>query len=116
MELTKQRFEDADTRQEYLDGSIAEVARIGGRVVARATFRAGHTWSEHVKPLAGTRSCEEGHVGYVVSGGFVVRMDDGDEQHFRAGDLYCIPPGHDAEIVGGEPCVCIELGPPRGNA
>ena len=113
MGLVRERFEEAALRQEYLDGSVAEVARIGGRVAVRATFLPGHRWSEHVAPLVGTTSCELGHVGYVISGGFRVEMDSGEAQDFGPGDLYCIPAGHDALILGDEPCVCLELGPPR---
>jgi quercetin dioxygenase-like cupin family protein len=112
MQLQKQRFETDGRREEYLDGSIAELARVGGRTVVRATFLPGHRWSQHVKPIAGTPSCEQGHVGYIVAGRFRVVMDDGEEEEFGPGDLYSIPPGHDAEILGEEPCVCVDIGPP----
>ena len=49
-------------------------------------------------------------MGYVVTGGFRVVMDDGREGEFGPGDLYSIPPGHDAEVVGDEPCVCVDIG------
>lgn len=110
MELEKQRFETVSRREEYLDGSFAEGARIGGRSIGRATLLPGHKWSRHVQPIVGTPSCEQGHVGYVVTGGFRVVMDDGREGEFGPGDLYSIPPGHDAEVVGDEPCVCVDIG------
>ena len=55
-------------------------------VVGRAVFEPGWRWSEHVKPVAGTDSCQVPHVGYVVSGRLVVRMDDGSEQEIGPGD------------------------------
>lgn len=39
----------------------------------------------------------------------VVRMDDGDEHEFGPGDAFLMPPGHDAWIVGDEPCELIDF-------
>ena len=63
----------------------------------------------HVKPIAGTDSCQVHHVGYVLSGRMKVVMDDGTETEASAGDAAVIPPGHDAWIVGDEPCVWLEF-------
>ena len=38
-----------------------------------------------------------------------VRMDDGTEIEGGPGDTAVIPPGHDAWVVGDEPCVSIRL-------
>ena len=76
--------------------------------VGRATFEPGWRWSEHVKPIAGTESCQAPHVGYLISGRMHVVMDDGQEMDFGPGDFSAIPPGHDAWIVGDEPCVVID--------
>lgn len=112
MRLTKTSFGRSGTRIEYLDGSHVELARVSGRTIGRATFHPGHKWSDHVKPIEKTASCERGHVGYIISGGFRVVMDDGQTEVFGPGDLYSIPAGHDAEILGDEPCICLDLGPP----
>jgi len=76
--------------------------------VGRATFEPGWRWSEHVKPIVGTDSCMAPHTGYFVSGRMKVVMDDGQETEFGPGDFGIIPPGHDAWIVGNEPCVVID--------
>jgi quercetin dioxygenase-like cupin family protein len=76
--------------------------------VGRATFEPGWRWSEHVKPIAGTDSCQAPHLGYFISGRMHVVMDDGEETDFGPGDFSVIPPGHDAWIVGDEPCVVID--------
>ena len=76
--------------------------------VGRATFEPGWKWSEHVKPIAGTDSCQAPHLGYYVSGRMHVVMDDGEETEFGPGDFGIIPPGHDAWIVGDEACVVID--------
>jgi quercetin dioxygenase-like cupin family protein len=85
-----------------------EVVTTESGPVGRATFQPGWRWSEHVKPIAQTESCQAPHVGYFVSGRMDVVMDDGQEIEFRPGDFAVIPPGHDAWIVGDEPCVVID--------
>jgi len=76
--------------------------------VGRATFAPGWRWSEHVKPVAGTDSCQAAHSSYIISGRLRVVMDDGEEMEFGPGDLGIIPPGHDAWVVGDQACVSID--------
>jgi len=76
--------------------------------VGRATFEPGWKWSEHIKPIAGTDSCMVAHTGYFVSGRMKVVMDDGAEMEYGPGDLMIASPGHDAWILGDEPCVVID--------
>ena len=45
--------------------------------VGRATFLPGWRWSEHVKPIAVTASCQADHRAYFISGRMKVVMDDG---------------------------------------
>lgn len=85
-----------------------ELVNLDGGAVGRATFEPGWRWSEHVKPIAGTESCQAAHLGYYVSGRMRVVMDDGQEEEFGPGDFAVIPPGHDAWIVGDEACVVID--------
>ena len=61
------------------------------------------------KPVVGTDSCAAAHLGYIVSGRLHVEMDDGTAADAGPGDLFEIAPGHDAWIVGDEPCVVIDL-------
>jgi len=35
-------------------------------------------------------------------------MNDGEEAEYGPGDCMEVPPGHDAWIVGDEPCVAID--------
>lgn len=74
----------------------------------RAVFEPGWQWSKHVKPLADTDSCEAAHVGYCLSGHMHVVMDDGEEGDIGPDEFVEIAPGHDAWVVGGEPCVVID--------
>ena len=85
-----------------------QLVNTDGGAVGRATFQPGWKWSTHVKPIAKTDSCQAAHVGYVISGRMKVVMDDGTADEFGPGDLIICPAGHDAWIVGNEPCVVID--------
>lgn len=80
--------------------------------VSRLTFLPGWKWSVHVKPIVGGSSWQTFHHGFVTSRRLTVRMDDGTQQDFEAGDIWVIPPGHDAWVVGREPVVALEFPPP----
>ncbi len=88
----------------------AEVVQLAGHAVAKGTFEPGWKWSENVKPIAGTDSCQTAHFAYVLSGSMRVFMDDGSEVEVNAGDVVAIPPGHDADVPGPEACVMIDFG------
>ena len=85
-----------------------ELVNLEGGAVGRATFQPGWKWSEHVKPIAKTDSCQAAHMGYFISGRMVIEMDDGERMEFGPGDFMTAAPGHDAWIVGDEPCVVID--------
>lgn len=106
--LARKSFAAADDIRTFDKGRM-EVLALGGATVGRATFEPGWKWSECVKPIAGTDSCQVAHLGYVVSGRMHVVMDDGTDGDAGPGDLVDIAPGHDAWIVGDEPCVFIDF-------
>ena len=89
-----------------------EIVHLDGMSLGRATFRPGWRWSTDVRPRAGTDSCQLSHTSYVVSGRFRVRTDDGEERELGPGDAHVVGPGHDAWVVGDEPCVTIDFMPP----
>jgi quercetin dioxygenase-like cupin family protein len=76
--------------------------------VGRAVFQPGWRWSEHVKPIAGTDSCQAAHTCYFLAGRMTVVSDDGQQIDYGPGDFAIMPPGHDAWTVGDEPCVIID--------
>lgn len=96
-----------DTRS--FDKGRVDVVEIGGVVFSRAAFEPGWRWSESVKPLAQTESCQFHHRTFVHSGRLHVRLDDGSEADLGPGDVVVIPAGHDAWVVGDEPCVSFDF-------
>jgi quercetin dioxygenase-like cupin family protein len=108
--LEVKRFDAPDETRPFVDKGQAEVVNVGGQTVGHAVFEPGWRWSEHVKPIAGTESCQVSHLGYCISGRMHVVMDDGTEGEVKPGDVWAIPPGHDAWTVGDEPCVVMDFG------
>ena len=91
------------------DKGKLEIINIGGRTVGRATFQPGWRWSNSVKPLVNTKSCEAPHFQYHISGTLRVKMDDGAERDFKAGDVSLLESGHDAWVVGNEPVIIVDF-------
>ena len=115
--LQAKRFEAPDEVRPFQDGSgQVELVKLADNAVGLGTFKPGWRWSEHVKPLSGTDSCQVEHIGYVMEGRMVVAMDGGDQLEVGPGDVFLMPPGHDAWVVGGEPCVLLDFGGLSGYA
>ena len=86
-----------------------EIVRLPGYTLGRFNLEPGWKWSECIKPVVGTDSCQLSHVGHVVSGRLTVRLNDGTQNTFEPGMSYTVPPGHDAWVEGNERFVCIEV-------
>ena len=110
-ELIGKGFDNPDEVREFTDGKgRVELVDLNGHAIGRGTFEPGWRWSNNVKPIAGTDSCQVSHLGYVMSGRMGIRMDDGTEVEMGPGDVFALPPGHDAWVVGDEACVAVDFG------
>lgn len=107
-QLISKRFDEPDEVISLRD-LTGQVVTLGETYVGRYVHPPGWRWSKDVKPLIGTPSCEYQHQGIVVSGSAHVLTDDGAERTFGPGEVFNIPPGHDAWVVGDEPFVTIEF-------
>ena len=90
------------------DKTTVELVSVAGGQIGRYTFQPGWKWSECIKPVVGTDSCQVEHVGYAISGQLRVMHDDGGKD-IKAGEVYRIAPGHDASVIGDEPFVAVEF-------
>ena len=106
--VQKKSLDTPDETRDFQQGML-QTATIRDFKVARAVLQPGWKWSEHVKPLAQTESCQVRHTGYVISGQLKVVMDDRTEMDLGPGDAYVIEPGHDGWVVGEEPYVAIDV-------
>jgi hypothetical protein len=91
------------------DRTKVDVVRMGGSTAARLTLEPGWRWSDCIKPVAGTDSCQLHHVGVVHAGRLAIRHDGGEEVEIGPGEAYVIEPGHDAWVVGDEAFVGYEF-------
>ena len=91
------------------DKTKVEVVDLGSAKAACLTAEPGWRWSECIKPVVGTDSCQARHIGVVVSGRMHVVHDDGTESDVGPGDVYRIEPGHDAWVLGDEAMVGYEF-------
>ncbi len=115
--LESKRLESPDEVRQFVDGKgRVDLVHLETGAVGRGTFEPGWRWSEHVKPLSGTDSCQVSHVGIVLEGRMHVEMDDGQGIEVGPGDVFSMPPGHDAWIVGDEACVMLDFGGLQGYA
>jgi Cupin domain len=103
-------FDSPDEKRPFEGNGGVDVVSVAGKSVGRGTFEPGWKWSNDLRPIAGTDSCQTRHFGYVVSGRMKVVMDDGAELEMGPGEVAAIEPGHDAEVVGDEPCVFVDFG------
>ncbi len=91
------------------DKSQIDIVSVGDYTIGRLSFEPGWRWSECIKPVVQTDTCQNSHVGFCVSGKLTVETSDGGRAEIAAGDSYTIPPGHDAWVEGGDPFVGIEF-------
>ncbi|MDQ3880992.1 MAG: hypothetical protein M3295_07965 [Chloroflexota bacterium] len=108
MRLQRRRFADAKDVRSFPHGHV-EVVELDDVVVGRMTYEPGWRWSVDVRPIAGTDRCQFHHLGVTLSGRIRVEMPDGTELEIGPGDVFEIPPGHDAWVVGDEAWVSVDF-------
>ena len=113
--LEAKSFSSPDETRPFAGKGKIDIVKLGDLPVGKGVFEPGWRWSVNVKPIAGTESCQALHVGYMISGRMRVVMDDGTEAEAGPGDAVHIEPGHDAWVVGDEPCVMVDFGASVGQ-
>jgi quercetin dioxygenase-like cupin family protein len=110
LKLEKKNLSRPDVTRDCGHGTL-ELVLLEDTPLARFTLQPGWKWSEHVRPMAGTESCQMRHLQYVISGRLRIVQDDGTKFDLVPGDFASIPPGHDGLVLGDEPFVCIDFSP-----
>ena len=106
---TRNIDEPHETRPFKANGHM-DVITLGDFTLGRGVFESGWRWSNDVKPIAGTDSCQVRHTGICLSGQMTVQFGDGTEVTVGPGDVVVLEPGHDAWTVGDEACVLLDTG------
>jgi len=104
----RRNLDHPDETRTFENGKVG-VVNLGDFTASRLVLEPGWRWSENVKPIAGTDSCQVPHTGYHVSGRLHVRLDDGTEEEFGRAAAYVILPGPAAWVVGDEPVVSVDM-------
>jgi quercetin dioxygenase-like cupin family protein len=110
VKVTRKNLNSPDVIRDCGHGKL-ELATLDDTTLARVTLQPGWKWSEHIRPMANTDSCQMQHLQYVISGRLRIAQDDGDQIDLEPGDFASIPPGHDAWVVGDTPFVCVDFSP-----
>ena len=111
--MTASETRNIDSPQEtrpFQSNGHMDVVTLADFTLGRGVLEPGWRWSNDVKPIAGTDSCQTRHTGYCLSGQMTVKFDDGTELNVGPGDVVLIEPGHDAWTVGDEACVLLDTG------
>lgn len=107
--IEKKSFSSPDATNNPGEKLTVEIINANGLKISKITASPGWRWSEHLKPIVKTKTCEMHHLVYVLSGILAARLDDGKEEQFGPGEIGNIPPGHDGWTVGDEPAVWLEI-------
>ena len=92
---------------------VIETITHGETTVGRFRLQPGWRWSSDVGPIAHTHSCQLHHLGIVLKGRLRVETDQGEICEYGVDEVYDIPPGHDAAVVGEEAYEAIEFASAR---
>lgn len=113
----KKSVDQPDETREFPEGTgELKVLELGDETFGYGVWQPGWRWSTHMKPKVGGDCCEVTHNLFCISGRMHVQMKDGEEFEIGPGDACFVGPGHDAWIVGDEPCVAIDTTGARAYA
>jgi len=104
--ITKSLTKTEDSRT-FLDGSVRSSVKLRSAIIGSGVYQAGWKWSLHAGSQTGRTS--ESHIGYIISGHMTIRDTTGFEWNVGPGDAFEVGPGHDAWVVGNDPCVAIDF-------
>jgi len=108
VEITIKELFNTDNIRKFIDGSYRSVEFLNTSYVGIGTYKPGWKWSVHAGVQTGNQS--ETHIGYIISGSFVVKGASGREEIVGPGQAFELTPGHDAWVYGDTPCVALDFG------
>lgn len=104
-------YKSVDVPDEKRDIPLGRVdlVTVGPIAFARGRFEPGWRWTTAMRPSVGGDLCQQHHNGYVLSGHMRVEYPGGESAELGPGDVFEAQPGHDACVVGEEPCVVLDF-------
>ena len=96
--------------QRPISRGMGSLATVGELSIGQATLEPGWRWSEDLRAVVGTEWCEAHHLHVLISGRLAIRLADAAEpEAFSPGDVFDVPPGHDAWVLGDAPVVLLDV-------
>ncbi len=106
-DIIAKNLETSENSRTFLDGSKRTVVILESVAIGRGEYLPGWQWSKHAGAQTGKAS--ESHIGYIISGSMVSKGSDGAEVTVGPGDAFEVQPGHDAWVLGNEPCIALDF-------
>ncbi len=107
LDIIAKNFSDNAQPRIFLDGSKRAVIVLRTMTIGRGEYLPGWQWSKHAKPQTGKSS--QAHIGFVLSGQMAVKAAAGTQIIVGPNQGFEADPGHDAWVVGNEPCVALDF-------
>ncbi len=107
-DITITNLDTNKSQHSFIDGSTRSVVIVDKIAIGRGIYLPGWRWSLHAGAQTGKSSSS--HTGYIVSGQMMVRSQSGEEVSVTVGEIFDVGTGHDAWVVGSEPCVAMDFG------
>jgi len=107
-QVQRKRLDEPD---EVLDLPSLQVniVRVGSLTIGLGTVQPGFRWSTHVRRETDEPLCEVHHLQLLLSGRFAVQMADGEYVEIEPNEVFDVPPGHDAWVLGDEPAILLDF-------
>lgn len=102
-----QNIEKMSDSRTFIDESRRAIVQLPSVIIGRGIYKPGWRWSEHAGPQTGKSSAR--HIGLIESGKMIIRTIDGTQTAIGPGDAFEVGAGHDAWVIGDEPCVALDF-------
>lgn len=106
--IKRKSLDDADEVRE-LPLMTLNLVRLGSLTVGLGRVEPGFRWSRHMRKAIDEPLCQVHHLQLLLEGRFAVEMDDGEYVEIAPNEVFDVPPGHDAWVLGDEPAVILDF-------
>ena len=83
--------------------------KVGALTIGYGMVQPGWRWSTHMRKETDEPLCQVHHLQLLLSGRFAVEMADGEYAEIEPNEVFDVPPGHDAWVIGDEPAILVDF-------